>query len=241
MKDLYAPENIVGEFLHSCKNFRGVCKSIKTDFFWLENYLNLNYSRKGVWVRVQETWSKLQNWHTCRNFQGTLPCNLCRCAVFLTYVIIATPLILLQCVNKKRCKSISMSNIANLSFYRKCMRKLQGWFANIEKCKIFILYLIPTLFIHTKEQDEGGPIIKICGKNPTLGKITGECSPEIFASVPILQSGYCFFYPNYYSFVWIMKIWIVFKFKTVIFNAFANSPKIFATVQKFANDIFRDI
>ena len=48
MKDLYAPENIVGEFLHSCKNFRGVCKSIKTDFFWLENYLNLNYSRKGV-------------------------------------------------------------------------------------------------------------------------------------------------------------------------------------------------
>ena len=141
MKDLYVPENIVGEFLHSCKNFRGVCKSIKTDFFWLENYLNLNYSRKGVWVRVQETWSKLQNWHTCRNFRGTLPCNLCRCAVFLTYVIIATPLILLQCVNKKRCKSISMSNIANLSFYRKCMRKLQGWFANIEKCKIFILYL----------------------------------------------------------------------------------------------------
>ena len=35
--------------------------------------------------------------------------------------------------------------------------------------------------------------------------------PEIFAIVPILQFGYCFFYPNYYSFVWIMKIQIVFK------------------------------
>ena len=36
MKDLYVPENIVGEFLHSSKNFRGICKSIKMTFLGLK-------------------------------------------------------------------------------------------------------------------------------------------------------------------------------------------------------------
>ena len=62
MKDLYVPENIVGEVLHSCKYFRGICKSIKNDIFGLENNLYLHYSHKGVIVRVEETISKLQNW-----------------------------------------------------------------------------------------------------------------------------------------------------------------------------------
>ena len=84
MKDLYVPENIVGKFLHSCKYFRGICKSIKNDIFGLENNLYLHYSHKGVIVRVEETISKLQNWHTCKNFRGTLPCNLSKCAVFHT-------------------------------------------------------------------------------------------------------------------------------------------------------------
>ena len=81
MKDLYVPENIVGEFLHSCKYFRGICKSIKNDIFGLENNLYLHYSHKGAIVRVKETISKLQNWHTCKNIRGTLPCNLPICAV----------------------------------------------------------------------------------------------------------------------------------------------------------------
>ena len=84
MKDLYVPENIIGEFLHSCKYFRGICKSIKNDIFGLENNLYLHYSHKGVIVRVEETISKLQNWHTCKNFRGTLPCNLSKYAVFHT-------------------------------------------------------------------------------------------------------------------------------------------------------------
>ena len=84
MKDLYVPENIVGEFLHSSKNFRGTCKSIKNDIFGLENNLYLHYSHKGVIVRVEETISKLQNWHTCKNFRGTFPCNLSKCAAFHT-------------------------------------------------------------------------------------------------------------------------------------------------------------
>ena len=84
IKNLYVPENIVGKFLHSCKYFRGICKSIKNDIFGLENNLYLHYSHKGVIVRVEETISKLQNWHTCKNFRGTLPCNLSKCAVFHT-------------------------------------------------------------------------------------------------------------------------------------------------------------
>ena len=84
MKDLYVPENIVGELLHCGKNFRGICKSIKNDIFELENNLYLHYSHKGVIVRVKETICKLQNWHTCKNIRGTLPCNLPKCAVFPT-------------------------------------------------------------------------------------------------------------------------------------------------------------
>ena len=84
MKNWGVPEIIAGEFLHICQNFRGVCKSIKNDAFWLENILYLNYSQKGVIVRVKETISKLQNCHTCKNNRGTLPCNLSKCAVLHT-------------------------------------------------------------------------------------------------------------------------------------------------------------
>ena len=84
MKNWGVPEIIAREFLHNCQNFRGICKSIKNDIFWLENNLYLHYSHKGVIVRVTETISKLQNWHTCKNFRGTLPCNLSKCAVFYT-------------------------------------------------------------------------------------------------------------------------------------------------------------
>ena len=101
MKDLYVPENIVGEFLHSCKYFRGICKSIKNDIFGLENNLYLHYSHKGVIVRVEETISKLQNWHTCKNFRGTLPCNLSKCAVFHTWYYDGTHLKMILCVNNE--------------------------------------------------------------------------------------------------------------------------------------------
>ena len=84
MKNWGVPEIFAREFLHICPNFRGVCKSIKNDIFWLENNLYLHYSHKGVIVRVEETICKLQNWHTCKNFRGTLPCNLSKCAVFHT-------------------------------------------------------------------------------------------------------------------------------------------------------------
>ena len=84
IKDLYVPENIVGEFLHSCKYFRGICKSIKNDIFGLENNLYLHYSHKGVIISVKETISNLQNWHTCKTLKGTLPCNLPICVVLLT-------------------------------------------------------------------------------------------------------------------------------------------------------------
>ena len=39
MKNCGVPEIFAGEFLHICQNFRGVCKSIKNDIFWLENNL----------------------------------------------------------------------------------------------------------------------------------------------------------------------------------------------------------
>ena len=84
MKNWGVPEIIAGELLHSGQNSRGICKSIKNDIFWLENNFYLHYSHKGVIVRVTETISKLQNWHTCKNFRGTLPCNLSKCAVFHT-------------------------------------------------------------------------------------------------------------------------------------------------------------
>ena len=84
MKNWGVPEIIAGELLHSGQNSRGICKSIKNDIFWLENNFYLHYSHKGVIVRVTETISKLQNWHTCKNFRGTLPCNLSKCAVFYT-------------------------------------------------------------------------------------------------------------------------------------------------------------
>ena len=84
MKNWGVPEIIARELLHSGQNFRGIYKSIKNDIFGLENNLYLHYSHKGVIVRVEETISKLQNWHTCKNFRGTLPCNLSKCAVFHT-------------------------------------------------------------------------------------------------------------------------------------------------------------
>ena len=84
MKNWGVPEIIAGELLHSGQNSRGICKSIKNDIFWLENNLYLHYSHKGVIVRVTETISILQNWHTCKNSRGTLPCNLSKCAVFYT-------------------------------------------------------------------------------------------------------------------------------------------------------------
>ena len=84
MKNWGVPEIIARELLHSGQNFRGIYKSIKKDIFGLENILYLHYSHKGVIVRVEETISKLQNWHTCKNFRGTLPCNLSKCAVFHT-------------------------------------------------------------------------------------------------------------------------------------------------------------
>ena len=84
MKNWGVPEIIAGELLHSGQNFRGIYKSIKNDIFGLENNLYLHYSHKGVIVRVEETISKLQNWHTCKNFRGTFPCNLSKCAAFHT-------------------------------------------------------------------------------------------------------------------------------------------------------------
>ena len=84
MKDLYVPENIVGEFLHSSKNFRGIYKSIKNYIFGIESNLYLHYSHKGAIVRVKETISKLQKWHTCKNIRGTFPSNLSKCSVFPT-------------------------------------------------------------------------------------------------------------------------------------------------------------
>ena len=84
MKNWGVPEIIARELLHSGQNFRGIYKSIKNDIFGLENNLYLHYSHKGVIVRVEETISKLQNWHTCKNFRGTLPCNLSKCADFHT-------------------------------------------------------------------------------------------------------------------------------------------------------------
>ena len=85
MKNWGVPEIITGELLHSGQNFRGIYKSIKNDIFGLENNLYQHYSHKGVLVRVEETISTLQNWHTCKNFRGTLPCNLSKCAVFHTW------------------------------------------------------------------------------------------------------------------------------------------------------------
>ena len=101
MKNLGVPEIFAKEFLHICQNFRGICKSIKNDIFGLENNLYLHYSHKGVIVRVTETISKLQNWHTCKNFRGTLPCNLSKCAVFHTWSYNKTPLKMIHCVNNE--------------------------------------------------------------------------------------------------------------------------------------------
>ena len=101
MKNWGVPEIIAREFLHNCQNFRGICKSIKNDIFGLENNLYLHYSHKGVIVRVEETISKLQNWHTCKNFRGTLPCNLSKCAVFHTWYYDGTHLKMILCVNNE--------------------------------------------------------------------------------------------------------------------------------------------
>ena len=84
MKNWGVREIIAREILHNCQNFRGICKSIKNDILGLENNLYFHYSHKGVILRVKEIISKLQNWHTCKNFRGTLPCNLFKCAVLTT-------------------------------------------------------------------------------------------------------------------------------------------------------------
>ena len=84
MKNWGVPEIIAGESFYSGQNSRGICKSIKNDIFWLEDNLYLHFSHKGVIIRVKETICKLQNWHTCENIRGTLPCNLPKCAVFPT-------------------------------------------------------------------------------------------------------------------------------------------------------------
>ena len=84
MKNWGVPEIFAGKFLHRCQNFRGICKSIKNDIFGRENNLYFHFSHKGVIVRVKETISKLQNWHTCKNIRGTFPCNLSKCAAFHT-------------------------------------------------------------------------------------------------------------------------------------------------------------
>ena len=101
MKNWGVPEIIAGELLHSGQNSRGIGKSIKNDIFWLENNFYLHYSHKGVIIRVTETISKLQNWHTCKNFRGTLPCNLSKCAVFHTSYFYGTNLKMILCVNNE--------------------------------------------------------------------------------------------------------------------------------------------
>ena len=100
-EELGCPGNIARELLHSGQNFRGIYKSIKNDIFGLENNLYLHYSHKGVIVRVEETISKLQNWHTCKNFRGTLPCNLSKCAVFHTQYYYGNHLKMVFCVNNE--------------------------------------------------------------------------------------------------------------------------------------------
>ena len=57
---------------------------IDPNIFWLEDNLYLHFSHKGVIIRVKVTICKLQNWHTCENIRGTLPCSLSKCAVFPT-------------------------------------------------------------------------------------------------------------------------------------------------------------
>ena len=137
MKDLYVPENIVGKFLHSCKYFRGICKSIKNDIFGLENNLYLHYSHKGVIVRVEETISKLQNWHTCKNFMGTLPCNLSKYAVFHTWHYDGIHLKMILCVNNEGLNQFLSLVFLFYLFAQKSCKNCRGNFANILKCNIW--------------------------------------------------------------------------------------------------------
>ena len=122
MKNWGVPEIIARELLHSGQNFRGIYKSIKNDIFGLENNLYLHYSHKGVIVRVEETISKLQNWHTCKNFRGALPCNFSKCGVFPTYFNDGTPLILFLCMNKQGGNQIQNKDFA---LFNVCKSPLQ--------------------------------------------------------------------------------------------------------------------
>ena len=90
MKNLGVLEIIARELLHSGQNFRGIYKSIKKDIFGLENILYLHYSHKGVIVRVEETISKLQNWHTCK-ISGEHSPVICPNVQFFTHNIIMGP------------------------------------------------------------------------------------------------------------------------------------------------------
>ena len=137
MKNWGVPEIIAGELLHSGQNFRGIYKSIKNDIFAHENSLYLHYSHKGVIVRVEETISKLQNWHNCKNFRGTLPCNLSKCAVFHTWYYDGTHLKMILCVNNKGLNQFLSLTLLFYLFAQKSCKNCRGNFANILKCNIW--------------------------------------------------------------------------------------------------------
>jgi len=99
VKNWGVPEIFAGKSFHICQNFRGACKNIKNYIFWPENNLYLHYSHKGVIARAKETISILQNWHTCKNIRGTLPCNPSKCAAPHTQNHNGTPLKMILCVN----------------------------------------------------------------------------------------------------------------------------------------------
>ena len=136
MKNWGVPEIIAGELFHSGQNSRGIGKSIKNDIFWLENNFYLHYSHKGVIIRVTETISKLQNWHTCKNFRGTLPCNLSKCAVFHTSYFYGTNLKMILCVNNEGLNQFLSLTLLFYLFAQKSCKNGRGNFANILKCSI---------------------------------------------------------------------------------------------------------
>ena len=133
-----------GNYRHNCQNFRGVCKSIKNDIFGLENNLYLHYSHKGVKVRVEETISKLQNWHTCKNFRGTLPCNLSKYAVFHTWHYDGTHLKMILWVNNEDLNQFLSLVFLFYLFAQKPCKNCRGNFANILKFNIWSCIWFPS-------------------------------------------------------------------------------------------------
>ena len=165
----------------------------------------------------------------------------CWCAYICVWKLVKEPYFVLHCVNNPEwwwCEDqkVFYHVLHSCETFQGRCKLFRKW---INPKSLSLIELHPWLFTQRYEIDYWRK--KFQSENfANLQKLEVKNSPANIATVHIFTNIYFFRHPYSYSTVWIMKIRYGVMAHITHFRFLPISPIIFATVQKFALDYFRD-